>query len=279
MKYDVLCFIILINLNQFYSIIVIPFQVSDLFREENLKETYSINDYFSDFFQVDYYSSIEIGKNDKKILTRISFEDNIFFLSEEECKRKSIEKAENYAVITRTKYKLDESSSYKNITIFDNSLINFQNGGIISETFSFFNTTKLKCHPLSIKDYQDKEIDSKIKLDEFKIIIENFTQNGYCAVIGVGKPNKNSNYINFINELKKNDIISDYSFTYQFITSSSGQLIIGALPHEYYNSKLFQEFQFIKMNSYSNNDNLPWPLQFNKIFIEKRGDSIIKKKC
>ena len=277
MKNNINFYIFLLYFTQIISIIVIPFQLSELIIEEYLDSNYSVNDYFSDFFLVDYYSSLNIGSKDMRILTRISQDNNSFFLSEEECKRKTVDHAENYGIISRNKYRLSQSSSYKNISIFNNSLINNKIGGIISDTFSFYNTTKLKCHPLSYKDALDNEIDSKIDLDEFKIIIENFTDNGLCALIGMGKPDKDSNVgVNLINELKKNGIINDYSFTYNYVNSYTGQLIIGALPHEYIDSKLYKPFQYININSYSVNDNtLPWSILFNKIYIDRRNSSII----
>ena len=49
---------------------------------------------------------------------------------------------------------------------------------------SFYNTTKLKCHPLSYDNYYDKEIDSQINISEFRIMIEEFSQNSMCGIIG-----------------------------------------------------------------------------------------------
>ena len=94
----------------------------------------------------------------------------------------------------------------------------------------------------------------------------------------MGKPRINLNEgINFINELKRNEIINDYSFTYKFITTSNGQLITGGLPHDYYNNSVFyKKNQFIKINSNSPNGyNLPWSILFNKIFIEKENNENI----
>ena len=268
----------LIYIQQNYSIIVLPFQIAEL-QEDDAKFGYSIKDFFSDFSELDFYSSIFMEEKDIRILARISANNSLFFLSEEECKRKSVDNAQNYGIITKNSYKLGKSLSYKNISEFNNSLTNYKNGGIISEIFSFYNTTKLKCHPLSYDQYLDKdEIDSQIKINEFKIVIEEFTQNSLCALIGLGKPNLNSKEeINFINELKRSKIIDNYYFTYKFITPSSGEIIIGSLPHEYYNnSKFYKDYQLVKINSKSWNDySLPWSFIFNKIYIDEKNNSFL----
>ena len=127
--------------------------------------------------------------------------------------------------------------------------------------------------------HTDTDIDTQININEFKIIVEGFNQNKMCALIGLGKLHYNNNEeIIFINELKKAGVINNYYFTYKFISSSSGEVIIGGLPHEYYNnskfSKDYKEFQFVKINSNSGNDyNLPWSLLFNKIYLEDKNNT------
>ena len=264
-----------IYLKPIYSIIVLPFQISEL-REDFAKNDYSTNDFISDFIQKDYYSSIFLGEKNFRILARISSDNNIFILSEGECDRKSVENAQSYLIMTRNTYKLGLTETYKNFSKFNNYLTNYKNGGIITELFSFYNTTKLKCHPLSYDINQDKDLDTQININEFKILVEEFNPKKMCALVGLGKPHINSSEeINFINELKKTGLINNYYFTYKFITTSSGEVIIGGLPHEYYNnSKQYKEFQFLKINSNSaNDDNLPWSIVFNKIYLEDKNNS------
>jgi hypothetical protein len=200
-KNYIFLFLLFLYIEKVSLIIVLPFQVSEL-REDDAKNNYTTKDFFSDFFQPDFYSSLNISQKDIKILTRISLDNYTFFLSEDECKRKSFENAQNYLITTRNGYYLNQSLSYKNISKFNNNLTNYKNGGIITETFTFYNTTKLSCQYLSYDDKNDKDIDSKINLQDIKMIIEEFTQNKKCAVIGLGKPRINLNEgINFINEL------------------------------------------------------------------------------
>jgi hypothetical protein len=251
------------------SIIVLPFAVSEP-SEDEVKTYYTTNDYFLEHIQIDFYSSLHITQKDFRILARISADNNTFSLSEEECKRESLKYAQHYDIMTRNTYRLHQSLSYKNISKFNNSLTNYKEGGIISEELLYYNTTKLKCQPSSYGMY-DKDIDSQIKINEMNIIIEDFTASNLCAMVGLGKPDSNTKEaIHFINELKIIKAINDYSFTYKFITSTSGQLIIGGLPHDYYNNSKIQQSQYFKINTYEpNNNQLPWSVLFNKIFIEK----------
>ena len=278
MKYKYLFFLVLmnINMNQIYSIVVIPFQLS-IPREDNLNVDFSVDDYFSNFYQSDLYSSISTTPKDIRIMARISIENSTFFISEEECKRASSENAQNYLIMTRNTYRFYQSSTYKNISFLNNSLTNYKKGGIISEFLSFYNTTKLKCQYMSYDHNNDKVIDTKINITEMKVIIEDYEQDNGCAVIGIGTPYSNNNEgINFIKELKRVKAINDYTFTIKYITSSDGQLIIGGLPHEYYNnSKEYKKYQYVKVNSLSSNDNqLPWSILFNKIYLEDNNKTI-----
>ena len=283
MKYK--CYFIILSflnfvtfIEQIHSIIVLPFQLSELKEEDVVKSIYSTNDFFTDFVLVDYYSSLIFGQKEIRFLARISADNDTFSLSEEECQRQSANNVKNYYIMTKNSYKLRDSLEYKNISKFNNLFTNYKNGGIISEHFIFYNTTKLKCFPLSYDNYYDKDqIDTKINANEIKVIIEEFTNNGMCAVVGIGKSIINAEEgINFINELKRNQAINDYSYTFKFITSNSGEFIIGGLPHEYYNNlNFYKEYQFIKINSYSNNNfNLPWSLTFDKILLEYNNNTI-----
>ena len=271
-KYFNLILFFLLYIGKINSIIVFPYSLS-VPSVDYIKANYSINDFFLDYYYIDLYTSIYIGQNNLRILARISTDVHTFFLSEEECKRKSADNVQNYGIISRYCYQLYQSSSYKNISFINNSFTNYKNGGIISETFSFFNTTKLMCHPSSYKNGYDKEIDSKVTFNDTQIIIEEYTEKKVSAVIGLGSPYINSNEgINLIKELKRIKAINDYSYTFKYVTSTDGQLIIGNLPHEYYNSNQYDKDEYVKINSNSPNDfNFPWSISFNKIFLSNKG--------
>ena len=53
------------------------------------------------------------------------------------------------------------------------------------------------------------------------------------------------------------------------MTKSEGQLIIGGLPHEYMDSKLYKENQFIEIKTNTpTNNNYPWSIYINEIYFE-----------
>ena len=267
--YLIQLFFILMCIKEIISIIVLPFEISEP-SEDQVKLYYTINDYFLDHHQIDFYSSLYITQKDFRILALISSNNYTFSLTEEECMRESINYPQNYGIMTRNTYKLSQSLSYKNISKMNNSLTNYKNGGIISEVFSYYNTTKLKCQPESY-DINDKEINTQLNINEMHIIIEEFTEKNLCAMVGLGKPDINDNEgVNFINELKRIKAINDYSYTYKFLTSNTGQLIIGGLPHDYYNNNnSYLKSQYFKINIHTPNDNLfPWSILFNKIYLE-----------
>ena len=259
------------------AIIVFPFLLSRP-KDYDLPDDYSPQNYFSDNIEIDFHSSINLGKENLRILARISTNTHTFSLSETECDRKSVNNIQDYGISTRNVFQLYQSTSYKNISKFNNFLTNFKDGGIISENFKLYNTSKLKCQPMSYSDRSDKEIDSRINVTNMKIIVENFGGNKLCANLGIGAQYTNtSDGIHFINELKRINAINDYTYTFKYITSSDGQIIIGGLPHDYDNkTDNYKSYQYVKTNSPSFNDiNFPWSISFDKISVDKNKDNVL----
>ena len=250
------------------SIIVFPFSISSL--SDKRKRMYYVNDFLSDNLHIDFFTSLFIGKDSTKVLSRLSIDNSSFILTDNECNLQSLDTIYNYGIVSRWLYSLHESSTYKNIS---NSNI-YNKGGIISEIISLYNTTYLTCQQITLPKAnfinENNYIDNKVTINEMKIIIKNYENNRMCVLIGLGSPYINSNQdINLINELKINGIIKEYSWSFNFMTSSEGQLVIGGLPHEYMNSKFYEEHQFIVIKSYSINDyNFPWSILFNQIYFE-----------
>ena len=74
----------------------------------------------------------------------------------------------------------------------------------------------------------------------------------------------------FINFLKQNNIIDNYSWTFKFHSRSEGRLIIGGLPHTYEeNTKFYNENKFKTRNTYSPEDlEHPWSFHFKEISFQ-----------
>ena len=77
-KNYIFLFLLFLYIEKVNLIIVLPFQVSEL-SEDDAKNNYTTKDFFSDFFQPDFYSSLNISQKDIKILTRISLDNYTFF--------------------------------------------------------------------------------------------------------------------------------------------------------------------------------------------------------
>lgn len=107
-------------------------------------------------------------------------------------------------------------------------------------------------------------------LNETKIIIKKYTNSKICALIGFGSPYFQSNdNVHIINELKNAGVINNYSWSFNFITNTEGQLVIGGLPHDYMDSKLYKENQYIEIKTSTPGDyNYPWSMFINEIYFE-----------
>ena len=277
--------IYLIRIN--YSIIVFPFEISK--PNKNDESSFSFEEFFSSNLLIDFYTTIYIGNENKKVLGRISTLSHVFTFSEKECHQKSLEQNFDYSIVTKSGYPLYESTSYKNVTKESQNFV-------ISEIFSLYNTTHQSSIPPSLPNgnflEQNKLIDMKKTVNDMNIMLKtnnnNLVGDKFCILIGLNSPyirNNNNNEIYLINELKRLEIINDYSWTLNFFSSGAGQLIIGGLPHNYMEKKEFyQKKQFIEIKSNSINDvNLPWSIVFDNIFFEnyKKEEIYIQKnaKC
>ena len=93
------------------------------------------------------------------------------------------------------------------------------------------------------------------------------------------QPHKQAQYeidkFNFISQLKKNGLIQQYDFYFDFISENSGNIIIGALPNEIkpenYKDKILTN---IKVLQTDDKYRLDWSLRFDDIYY---GENKIKK--
>ena len=149
------------------SIIVFPFSISSL--SDKRKRMYYVNDFLSDNLHIDFFTSLFIGKDNTKVLARLSIDNSSFILTENECSLQSLDNVYNYGIVSRWLYSLHESSTYKNIS---NSNI-YNKGGIISEIISLYNTIYLTCQQMTLPKAnfinENKYIDNKVTLNEMKI--------------------------------------------------------------------------------------------------------------
>ena len=77
---------------------------------------------------------------------------------------------------------------------------------------------------------------------------------------------ENVTNINFIPQLKKKNLISNYDFNFHFISENSGNIIIGEKPHEYNNSH-YKEENYIRISTSLIGNDLDWSLSFDNIYF------------
>ena len=71
--------------------------------------------------------------------------------------------------------------------------------------------------------------------------------------------------LNFINQLKQKNLISDYYFNFHFDTEDSGNIVIGEKPHEYDNLH-YNENNYLLTQTVILQKDIDWRMSFDKIY-------------
>ena len=263
------------------SFIVIPFKINKYVPK--IEGQVNVTELINQILVEDMFTTIDIGpaSSVQKVTALITPDESVFSLSSNICKLKSLDAINDISIVS--KKGLDISSYDSNI--IDKSYTNFLNEdntiGVIRDTISMYNTTRLGCQP--VEDDHQKEKDTKINVDDISMPIKDKTNNDerLCAILGIGSPlnikKDLQNIPYFINYLKTKKIINNYSWTIKFHTRSEGRLIIGDLPHAYEpNTNYYNEGKFKKIVSYSGNDSeRPWSFLFKEITFQNSKNETI----
>lgn len=275
---------ILIKLYSIHSLIVFPFRINGYNPKE--KEKFNITDYINQYLIVDIFTTIEIGSPPQKVTTLITPDENVFSLSSEICEKKSLDYISDYSIVSKNGLDLNKIKQYNEFSI--NNITNYQdegkNIGIITDNIYLYNTTYLSSQPLEWSNKKGN-IDSKIKIDNFEMIIQDYKKyKKLCGIIGIGSPRiitggllKLRNLTTFIDTLKKYNIINSYSWTFKLYHKEEGRLIIGGLPHEYENDyKRYNQSKYKSINSFLSGDvDFPWSIRFDSInFVNSKNETI-----
>ena len=100
------------------SLIVFPFSITTSEKILSLKEQYSITDFFLDFIERDFYTTIDIGTPPQKIFAVISSNGHIFSLYSEDYNPKYYEVNDDLKSISKEGFNPSLSSSFKRIPKF-----------------------------------------------------------------------------------------------------------------------------------------------------------------
>ena len=191
----IVSFIILIYKN--YSIIVIPFEISEL---NYSAQNYSINNLINDIFYRDLYTTLYIGTPPKEVLILIRPDNQTLFLNKNDCERKKLENFDKKKSLYKNKtFNHRESSTFNEISKINNDFYGKDFNYLVSDSISFYDISclnnTLKCQ-------------LKIIFEEFQFNVEKEYNNKLCGRLGVGF--SKTTQLHIINQLKRKNLSKNY---------------------------------------------------------------------
>ena len=224
-------FFFIIFLNPINSLLTLNFK-------RNLTKDLSPDNLMDNLFKNDIYTYLDIGTPNQKIPISIKLQTYAF-----------------YIVSSESKISLKTFSSNDSKTFYstNNVIRNLMNEDF---NFAFFSSDIINL----------SNINKKNNFSFF--LVKNTSNTEICEGGGIGlniKPKSpNIEKINFINELKEQNLISSYAFSIKYKNEKEGELIIGKKPHEYDNERYKNEyFHFANIPIYSYD--FQWGLYFDKV--------------
>ena len=173
-----------------------------ILNEEDLEK------YIFNLIHNDIYIELEVGTPSQKIKSFIKFEEHPFFIQGKD--------------INALGFNEKDSNTYKK-NKYNNIFLDGEE------------QIKEGCESNDTIIIKNKIKNSKIALQEMSFILVTETRTESPSNIGLMIPNQYSSIpeVSFINQLKKLDIINDYSFVINYISKDEGEFIIGGTPDSY----------------------------------------------
>ena len=263
MLFNINTFVIsLLFINCKTNIIVLPFRST----AENFN--FESNNFWKKFYSKELYTEVLIGDPPQSINLNINTESFMFYIQPNLCYKKS-----------PSFYNYSKSSEFHVITFgFEDEEIcdELGDGVYACDLFSFYNSTDLKTN--TTKNGFQFFYSTYLSYKSFTKI---------CGIIGLGLKQNNANYEldTFLNPLKKEALISDYSWTYKYfekddnsilnfpkiddiniINNYEGLIIIGNYFNKNFSNK--NDIQYYKSSlAKESGRNLKWALIFRKIYV------------
>ena len=176
----------------------------------NIINEEDLDNYVFNLIHNDIYIDLEIGMPSQKIKSFLKFEESPFFIQSKDI---------HLLGFNETNSSTYKSKLYQNI--FQDGEEQIKNGYVSNDTILINNKIEK----------------SEIALKEMSFILATEAKTESPSNIGLMIPNQYSSIpeITFINQLKKQEIINDYSFVIKYISKEEGELIIGGTPDSYDN--------------------------------------------
>ena len=253
-------FLLIVLINSFFfsnSIIQIPFKV------QNYKSESSNKKFIEDYLYKDIAINVSIGTPSQLLTLSICLGEYNTIIISKNCKgyNKGIYDENNSST-----YGPDGKSDYFIFEIFSN-------GTNATDKFIIGNKEIDKYNFINAFEIGDNSyIDSRYYWDIL-------TENGILGFLIQPHNNAEIDFFkfNFINQLKRNELISRYEFYFDFNSNDSGNIIIGSLPNntgdEYYKDKIYSTIKVSKIDF-----NLDWAFNFDEIYYgEEKYDKDMQK--
>ena len=200
---------------------------------------------------------INLGTPSQTVSASLRFYDYLFFLSSPYIDMQNLENKKNI-------YINDTSSSYKFIShdsLFYKSIL--MNAEKANETFYFENTAKNKLTLLNTTFYYSTKL--------------SYNQSG--GVVGLCLEDSNMNLhsgMNFLTQLKRKKAILYKTFFIKYKNKDSGELIIGAYPHEY-SKKEYKYEKYIDIRGYTETTFVIYGIIFDQINFGENDQILLDK--
>ena len=224
-------FFIIIFLKPINSLLTLNFK-------RNITKDLSPDNLMINLFKNDIYTNFDIGTPNQEIPISIKLQTYAFYIvsSESKISLKTFSSNDSKTFYSTNNVIRNLMNEDFNFAFFSSDIINFSNINK-KNNFSFF-------------------------------LVKNTSNTEICEGGGIGlniKPKSpNIEKINFINELKEQNLISSYAFSIKYKNEKEGELIIGKKPHEYDNERYKNEyFHFANIPIYSYD--FQWGLYFDKV--------------
>ena len=222
--------ILLVYMNYIISLIVFPFKIS-----ENPSKSYETRN--------DLHSFTYLG--DSKQLTDLFYysEEHLYFIDHENCKGENFF-IKNFSEYNTSHYTIDIGDDY------DDKAVE------IKETIYL---------------YRDIDLEKQEKIEDFPFLMKLSTYKNYnkgCVLVGIlYRTDAQERKINFIEQLKKRDLISRYAWTFKYKTENEGLFIIGGEPHTY-DPEHFNESYYLKTKPQIDNPHAyGWIIPLDKLYV------------
>ena len=261
--------IIISQVNYFYASKIISIPFNSFFKYGQKTNISSIDD----LAQTNLYSKINIGEPSHEIKTFLSMHHSFFSITQNHLSKRIND--------FNTHYDMKKSISFKNVSSNVRNLKDTKYDSIAKEKI------ELNVYNSEKNDYYNISVDDMIFIYNDNNNKNNNLANLYYLNIGFQiinqKKYKERENFNFINQLKKRNIIENYDWCIFFkkgknhdgsflynpdeLINAKGELLIGDLPNNY--NPDFQNKQLLSTYSIYSNQLFKWSLEFSNVYYNK----------